>query len=338
QYAGVPAAQCHLHGNAKTVQELEAAVEAGIGRIIVDNADELATLIAICTRLQKQQKIMLRIAPGVAAGGNAKIQTGKKTSKFGFNIGDGSAMRAIETAFASPQLELLGLHAHTGSQIRSFAPLQATLRNLFAVAGEAQTRIGWQMREISPGGGLAVPINGTQKAFPIADYCAAIVETAQVEAARHGLPLPHLCIEPGRAVVARSVVAVYTVTGHKPQDEHPDFLHVDGGVGDNLRPAMYGANYAALSVLRPNQPHTTPYQLAGRYCESGDILIPKIDLPPSQQGDLIALPAAGAYTLSMASNYNGIGRPPLLLLHAGQARIIQRRETWQDIISRDQSL
>lgn len=334
-HAGVGAGRCHLHGNAKPVGELEAAVAQGIGRIVIDNFDEIDALTAICQTQQRQQQVLLRIVPDVVAGGNQKIQTGKSTSKFGFNIADGAAIVAIERVLSSSSLELVGLHAHTGSQIHQSEPVRATLRRLYEVADMAYTRFKWQPAEMCVGGGLGVPTSGPRTALAISDYCDAIIETAIDASVGRGWPLPHLSIEPGRSIVSRAVMAVYAVTGNKRQEGYPDFLHVDGGLGDNLRPAMYGATYDAVNVFRPNNAHTSAYQLAGRYCESGDLLIPKVMLPPTKTGDLIALPAAGAYTLSMASNYNGVGRPPLILLGDGQARIIQRRETWEDIILRD---
>ncbi len=333
--AGVAAADCHLHGNGTPVGELEAAMRLGIGRIVVDNAYQLDTVIALSEQLAQTQAILLRVAPDVVAGGNEKIQTGKATSKFGFNIDDGSALRAIDKAQQAPMLTLCGLHAHTGSQIRAFDALKQTIRRLFEVAADARDKCGWQMEEICPGGGLAVPINGQQEAISKAAYCQALIDTTTEEAEKRGWPLPALSIEPGRSMVARAGVAVYTVTGQKELATEADYLHVDGGIGDNLRPAMYGAEYAAASVFRPKSPPTTIYQIAGRYCESGDILIPKVCLPAMQPGDLIALPAAGAYTLSMASNYNGIGRPAVLLVDEAEARLIQRRERWQDMLMRD---
>ena len=194
------------------------------------------------------------------------------------------------------------------------------------------------MQEICPGGGLAVPTNNTQTAPLISDYCSLITSVVQREAEQRGWSLPAISIEPGRSMIARAGVAVYRVMGHKQLDDGTCYLHVDGGIGDNLRPAMYNAVYAAVNVNRPNAPTTTPYRLAGRYCESGDILIPHLMLPKTDIGDLIALPAAGAYTLSMASNYNGIGRPAVVLLRENEAKLIQRRETWEDIIRRDKML
>ena len=335
RHAGADLELMHMHGNATPRAELEQAVAWGIGRICVDNLNQLDTLIDICAKLGKRQTILLRIAPDVVAGGNTKIQTGSKKAKFGLNIADGSACKALEIAYKSEHLNLVGLHAHTGSQIRSFEALQATLERIFTVADMAHKAFGWQMQEICPGGGLFVPTNSSQAAPKIADYCAVVTSTVQREAQQRGWPLPSISIEPGRAMITRSAVALYRVNGFKQLDDGTCYLHADGGIGDNLRPAMYNAVYGAMNANRPNSPANTSYRLAGRYCESGDILIPNLNLPKTELGDLIALPAAGAYTLSMASNYNGIGRPAVILLRDSGPQLIQRRETWEDLLRRD---
>lgn len=335
RYAGFDMSRCHLHGNGTPVRELEVAVRWGIGRIVIDNFDQLYALIHITQTLEMQQTVLLRIAPDVTAGGHAKIQTGKATSKFGFNIADGSALKAIELANSAETLDFIGLHAHTGSQIRDFGALRKTIVRLFALAHAAREQIGWEMRELSPGGGLAVATHPNETSGDIAAYCAVICETVERAAEKINFPLPHISIEPGRALIARAGVAVYRVTGYKRLTNAPDFLHVNGGLGDNVRPSMYGATYTAVNVGQMNKSADTPYTIAGRYCESGDILIPTVILPDTKTGDLLAVPVSGAYTLSMASNYNGIGRPAVLFVRDGEARIVQRRETWQDIVRRD---
>jgi diaminopimelate decarboxylase len=335
QHAGFDVSCCHLHGNGTPVRELEVAVRWGIGRIIIDNFDQLDALIEMTKTLTLQQTVLLRIAPDVAAGGHAKIQTGKATSKFGFNIADGSAMRAIERANSAETLDFVGLHAHTGSQIRDFGALRKTIVRLFALAHAAREQYGWEMRELSPGGGLAVATHPDETSGNIAAYCAVITETVRRAAEKINFPLPHVSIEPGRALIARAGVALYHVTGYKRLTNAPDFLHISGGLGDNVRPSMYGARYTACNVNHPTATADIPYTIAGRYCESGDILIPTVTLPATSTGDVLAVPVSGAYTLSMASNYNGIGRPAVLFLRDGAAQLVQRRETWQDIVQRD---
>ncbi len=335
QYAGFDVARCHLHGNGTPVRELEVAVRWGIGRIVIDNFDQLHALIQITKALDLQQTVLLRIAPDVKAGGHPKIQTGRAISKFGFNLADGSAMRAIELASSADTLDFIGLHAHTGSQIRDFGALRKTIVRLFALAHAAREQHGWEMRELSPGGGLAVATHPDQKSGDIAAYCQVICKTVERACEKINFPLPHISIEPGRALVARAGVAVYRVTGYKRLANAPDFLHINGGLGDNVRPSMYGAMYTARNVNQPNAAADTPYTIAGRYCESGDILIPTVTLPNTKTGDLLAVPVSGAYTLSMASNYNGIGRPAVVFVRDGEPQLVQRREAWQDLVRRD---
>lgn len=244
-------------------------------------------------------------------------------------------MQAIKLAHSAETLDFIGLHAHTGSQIRDFGALRKTIVRLFALAHAAREQASWEMRELSPGGGLAVATHAGESSGDIAEYCAVICETVEKAAEKIDFPLPHVSIEPGRALVARAGIAIYRVTGRKPLANAPDFLHINGGMGDNVRPSMYGANYTAINLSRARESADQAYTIAGRYCESGDILIPIVTLPDTKTGDLLAVPVSGAYTLSMASNYNGIGRPAVLFVRDGEARLVQRRETWQDIVRRD---
>lgn len=339
--AGVAAERLHLHGNATPTAELDLALAWGVGRIVIDNADQLATVAALAALHGVRQPIWLRVAPDIVAGGHAHIQTGAAVSKFGLPIADGSAGRAIAAALSTPSLALVGLHVHVGSQIRDFAALTAAADKLLALAVAARVQFGWTPAEICVGGGLAVATHpdethGDIAHGDVAAYCAALVEAIVAGCARHALPLPRLACEPGRSIVARAGVAIYTVTGRKPLGSSaPDYLHIDGGMGDNPRPALYSARYTAHLLHRPLGTPTRDYQIAGRYCESGDRLIERVALPAVEPGDRLAVPVSGAYTLSMASNYNGVGRPAVLLLDRGNVRLIQRRETWQDLLHRD---
>lgn len=276
---------------------------------------------------------MLRVEPGVVAGGHAHIQTGHAASKFG--MPPNAISRAIDLLGSAPNLNLIGLHAHIGSQIRDIEPVAATVACLLDIAHSEYVRVGWLMQELCVGGGLAVPTSGSEQPVSIDTYCAGLVKVVTTACETRDLPLPRLSIEPGRSLVARAGVAVYAVTGSKPRADAPDFLHVDGGMGDNIRPSLYAAQYAVVRVDSADLPATTTYAIAGRYCESADVLIKSADLPPTKTGDLLAIPVAGAYTLSMASNYNGIGRPAILLVRQGVAHLIQRRETAADLSGRD---
>ncbi len=363
--AGFPVARIHLHGNAKPRAELEQALSAGIGRIVADTLDELDLLAQLTAGRAEPQPIMLRMAPDVAADTHAHIETGRAASKFGLPLEALDA--AAERIRAAPGLRLAGLHCHLGSQIFDDAPFVRAIDVLLDCAARLRDRHSIPVAEISPGGGLGVPYLAGQTPPDRDAYAAAIGQALAQGCERHGLPLARLVIEPGRSIVARAGVAVYTViatkplptTDHRPpttENEDPRssvvdrqsaavrYLHVDGGMADNIRPALYGARYTALLAARTPGPSPTAGEgpgvreivhIAGRYCESGDVLLRDVALPHAGPGDLLAVAVAGAYTLSMASNYNLTPRPALLLLGAGRARVIQRRETYEDLVARD---
>ncbi|WP_029215409.1 diaminopimelate decarboxylase [Kallotenue papyrolyticum] len=341
--ADLDPAQIHLHGNAKPRAELEQALAWGIGRIVVDSLDELRLLHELTRDRATPQPILLRLNPGVAVQTHAHIQTGQLDSKFGLPIATGMAWEAAALALASPGLRLVGLHAHLGSQLADLTPFGAAIVRLAEFAAELRARYGWTMAELSPGGGLAVPYRSGDPAPTIDDYAAALATAVMAQCQRHGLPLPRLVIEPGRALIARAVVALYQVVAVKRIAGVRTFVAVDGGMGDNIRPALYDARYTAL---RADQPGGTPARshaaagqelvtIVGRYCESGDVLLRDITLPPLEAGALIAVPMAGAYTLSMASTYNLVPRPPLIAVGEGMATVLQRRETYEDLMARD---
>jgi diaminopimelate decarboxylase len=337
---GADPGQIHLHGNAKPQAELEQALAAGVGQIAVDNLDELALLARLTKGRPTPQPIALRLAPGVAPDTHHHIQTGQASSKFGLPL------EALDAAagclLGAPGLRLVSLHAHLGSQIFEEQPYRDALAILLRCAAQLRDRHGLLVEEINPGGGLGVPYLAQQQLPDIERYAAAIAQAVQQGAAAHGLPLPRLAVEPGRSIVARAGVAVYTVVGSKPLAADPGepyaarrYLHIDGGMGDNIRPSLYQARYSALLPERAAEPPAEVVHISGRYCESGDVLLRDLALPQAGPGDLLAVAAAGAYTLSMANNYNLTLRPAVLLLNAGRARLIQRRETYADLVQRD---
>lgn len=335
QRAGMALDHVHLHGNGTPPAELAQAVEAGIGRIVVDNLDQLKFLADYCAKRATPQTILLRIAPDVAAGAHAHIRTGAASAKFGMPLDDGTAAEAVRLALQAPGLNLVGLHAHIGSQMRDWAALREMIGRLLAFADQQRRERSWLLTEFSPGGGLAVAYMPNEQAGDIETYANTIANAVRLGCERYQIPLPRLIIEPGRSLVARAGVALYSVTGHKTVVGGSDYLHIDGGMGDNLRPSLYNAQYTAALVARPCAPPIAPVQLAGRFCESGDVLIREVALPAAEVGELVAVPVAGAYTLSMASAYNGVPRPALVLLDRGQATLIQRRETYADLMARD---
>ena len=364
--AGLLLERVHLHGNAKTSAELERAIEWEVGAVVVDTFDELAQLAALSAGRERPQGVLLRVAPGIDAHTHAHIATGGADSKFGLPLGGLAA--AAELVLDAPGLHLLGLHAHIGSQLFDGAAITMAVEVLVAQAAMLRDRYDYIVEEISPGGGLGVPYTADMPATNIAAYAEAVAQAMRRAATAHALPLPRLTIEPGRSIVARAGVALYSVVGRKdggyatvpdpgagmgrkgeavatpPASIAHDpganasplrYIHIDGGMADNIRPALYGAVYTAMLANRAAEPPTTTYHVAGRYCESGDVLLRDAPLPAAGPGDLLAVAVAGAYTLSMASTYNMVPRPPLLLVGNGQARVIVRRETEEDLLARE---
>ncbi len=332
--AGVPMERVHFHGNAPGDAELERAVAWGVGAVVVDNLDELERLAALTAARERPQGVMLRVAPDIEARTHPSIATGGAGSKFGLlpETLDAAATRLR----ASPGLRFLGLHAHIGSQIFDLEAFRATVAVLVDLAARLRARHGLTAEELSPGGGLGTPYLAEEAAPDVAAYAAALCASLRDRCAAHALPPPRLTVEPGRSIVARAGVALYTVMGRKlAADGTTRYLHVDGGMAANPRPALYNARYTALLANRASAPPGPPVSVAGRYCESGDVLLRDVSLPPAQPGDLLAVATAGAYTLSMASAYNLAPRPAAVLVTEGRARLIQRRETEDDLLARD---
>lgn len=316
--AGFDPKKIHLHGNAKSTHELQQALDARIGDIVVDNLVELDRLTALIPA-GGRQRILLRIAPGVSPDTHPKISTGGPNTKFGFNLDD--ARQAIAIAQASDKLDLDGLHFHIGSQILDLAPFRAALESVLTLG---------DFRTYNMGGGLGVAYTKDVTAPDIEDYVDRKVGLL------HELlgPNKRIADEPGRALVAHSTVTLYEVQSVK--HNVVTYVATDGGMSDNLRPMLYDARYEAMVVGRPNEGHATqPVHLAGKHCESSDILIHDVELPDPRPGDLIAVPVTGAYGYAMANNYNGQPRPPIVFVSNGNARTVVRRETYEDLTRRD---
>ncbi len=335
-HGGFPAERIHFHGNNKRPDELVAALAAGVGRIVVDHASELALLNELAQAQGIRQPIWLRVNPGVDVDTHVHTRTGHAASKFGLALADGTAEAVAGQALAMPNVALVGLHCHNGSQLREAAPLVLAVHRLLDLAARLGSTAGWPLTELSPGGGWAVPYVLHQAVgLPAIDEYVGPVAAAVIEGCQqHDLPLPRLVLEPGRSLVARAGVALYRV-GAVKQAGDVTYAFIDGGLADNPRPALYDARYSALLANRLSDEAPQRIHIAGPYCETGDVLIHDIDLPPLRPGDLLAVPASGAYQLSMASNYNAALRPAVVWVEHGQARLIQRRETVADLLLRD---
>jgi diaminopimelate decarboxylase len=319
--AGFAPERIVMHGNAKSVSELEAALELHVGLIVIDNFDEidrLAALLAQTARLDRApQPVLVRLTPDIAGETHEKISTGQANSKFGF--GPEQVGEAIERVESLQGLSLQGLHAHIGSQIFDLEPFSAAIAALTAVG---------DFPVLDVGGGLAVSYTEAQHPPAIEDYVREVIASA----ARHGVGSGgRLLIEPGRALVANSCVTLYTVQSVKRNVSR--WVAVDGGMSDNLRPMLYGATYEAHLADRPHG--STPCVLAGKHCESGDVIVREALLEEPRAGDVVVVPATGAYGYAMASNYNGVPRPPVIFCSEGDARVVVRRESFEELAARD---
>jgi len=338
---GFPAERIHFHGNNKSEQELREALDYGIGRVIIDNFHEMRLLDAVARAKGLRQKALIRLSPGVDPHTHAKTTTGTLENKFGIVISSADAKApspaeaAVRQALELPGIELAGLHVHLGSPVFELEPYRLAVGVVLEFAARMRDAYRFQMREFSPGGGFAVAYTPKQHPPSPDDYAEAIVQPLIEGCERYGLPQPRLFIEPGRAIVARAGVALYTVGSAKDVPGAMRFVSVDGGMADNIRPAMYDSRYSALLANRLNDDRSETVTIVGKYCESGDVLLRDAELPPLQPGDILAMPAAGAYALAMASNYNASLRPPVVLVRDGEARLIRRRETYEDLMQAD---
>ncbi|MYB21054.1 MAG: diaminopimelate decarboxylase [Chloroflexi bacterium] len=329
---GMEPEQIGFHGNGKTPAELAYALDSGVGRIIVDNDDELALLDELTRSRASEQQIMLRITPGVDAQTHAKTTTGLRDSKFGFPLPSGQAESALVRALEAPFLDVAGFHIHLGSPLFNIEPYADGIATIGEFAAQMKERHGYEWREFSPGGGMALSYTADRTAPASERYAVKIAEAIHTACDTHGLPMPDVHIEPGRSVVGRAGVALYSVVSRKHIPETRDYVTVDGGMADNIRPAMYDSKYEAAAA---EQMHTIPsltVTVAGKFCESGDVLVRDTLLPSLQPGELIAIPASGAYQIAMESNYNLALRPAIVMVRDGQARLVRRRQTLDDLL------
>ena len=332
--AGVDLGRVYFHGNNKTPDELEYAIEAGCGRIVVDSFYELHLLNDLARRRGVTQEILLRLSPSVDPHTHVHTTTGILDSKFGFSIETGDSTTAIRQALSASNLDLIGLHFHLGSPIFELEPYEIAVDTVLSYLAPFRDE-GLNMREFSPGGGFAIGYVRDQLPPAIDDYAEVITSAFKRGCADLGFGEPALIVEPGRSIVGRAGVALYTVGAIKDIPTVRKYVSLDGGMGDNIRPALYGSEYEAVVASRMSDTLAEVVTLAGKYCESGDILVRDIEMPVLESGDVIAIPSSGAYAPSMASNYNLNGRPAIVVAREGEARLIRRRESFQDMMALD---
>ncbi|MDO8615172.1 MAG: diaminopimelate decarboxylase [Dehalococcoidia bacterium] len=330
-----PPERIHFHGNNKSEEELREALDYGVARVVIDNFHEMQMLNGLAQGRGGRQTALLRLSPGIDPHTHAYTTTGTLENKFGIPLPTGQAEAAVRQALDLPGIDLAGLHVHLGSPVFELAPFAQAVAVVLEFAARMRKAYGFEMREFSPGGGFAVTCVPDQEAPQPDEYAEIVVSGLRKACAEYGLPLPKLFVEPGRAIVARAGVALYTVGSSKEVPGVMRFVSVDGGLADNIRPALYGSQYAALVANRVRDERRETVTVAGKYCESGDVLLRDAELPPLAPGDILAIPAAGAYALAMAGNYNASLRPAVVLVADGEAKLMRRREDYDDLMRCD---
>ncbi len=328
-----PLDKVYFHGNNKSAEELKLALEWKVGRIVVDNFHELTMLTEMAKQPGSIPDVLLRLTPGVDPHTHKHSATGVVDSKFGFPLS--SAEEAVAKAVSTPDLNLVGLHFHLGSQIFEVEPYQEAVGITLDFAAAMKSKYGFELQELDIGGGFAVQYTLDSPAPPISAYAKTITSAVINKCQALKLAPPRLIIEPGRVIVGQAGVALYKVGAIKDIPGVRCYLSVDGGMADNIRPALYGAKYEAVVANKVLAEETGKVTIAGKFCESGDILIKDINLPPVTAGDVLAVADCGAYCLAMASNYNVSLKPAVVMVKEGKARLVRRRETFEDLIKCD---
>ncbi len=333
--AGFPMDKIYFHGNNKTVEELELAVTNGVGHIICDNIYELEKLNEIAKKHGVVQDIMFRIKPGIDAHTHSFIQTGQIDSKFGVALENGEAFEIYEKAHEMSNVNPDGIHCHIGSQIFDIDPFVKAAEVMMNFAGDLKDKLGLEIKKLNLGGGYGIMYTENDDPVPYDEYIKHVSEQVKATAKARGLNIPFILMEPGRSIVAPAGITLYTVGGIKDIKNVRKYISVDGGMGDNPRYILYESEYAALLANKANAPKTEKVTIAGKCCESGDLLAKDIDMPKAEVGDILAVLATGAYNYSMASNYNRIPRPAVVAVSDGKAKVIVKRESFEDIIAND---
>lgn len=333
--ADFPMNKVYFHGNNKTVDELTMAVENGVGNVIVDNIYELEKLNEIAKEHGIVQNIMFRIKPGVDAHTHSFIQTGQIDSKFGVALENGEAFEICKTANEMTNVKVNGVHCHIGSQIFEIEPFCKAAEIMMNFVGDLKDKLGMEIEQLNLGGGYGIMYTEHDDPVPYDDYIKHVSEIVKSVAEKRGVKLPFILMEPGRSIIAPAGITLYTVGGIKDIKNVRKYVSVDGGMGDNPRYILYESEYAAVIANNANAPKTEKVTVAGKCCESGDLLLKDAIMPEIHVGDTLAVLATGAYNYSMASNYNRIPRPAVVAVSNGEAKVVVRRESYEDLVRND---
>ncbi len=331
--AGFPARQIYFHGNNKTSHELEMALDEQVGRIVVDSFTELDLLNELAGKRGQKAEILIRVKPGITAHTHDYIQTGQNDSKFGLGIDDGQAMQAVKKALGFSHVSLKGIHCHIGSQIFDVEePFRLVANKMVGFLQDISREVDVELQELNLGGGLGIRHTPQDEPVAIEEFVQIIAAAVKYECESNSFPLPKLMMEPGRSIIGEPGLTLYTVGTIKEIPGIRTYVSVDGGMMDNLRPALYNAEYTAVLANRVLEPAEGKFTIAGKACESGDILIKDLPLPLPQKGNIMAVFSTGAYHFSMYSDYNRNLRPAVVFVRNGRAEVVVRRETYEDMV------
>lgn len=336
--AGFPSQRIHFHGNNKSESEIEAALDYQIGCFVVDNFYELEMLDRLSREREQMINVLIRVTPGVEAHTHEYISTGQVDSKFGFDLNSGQAQKALQSIAGMPYIELLGLHSHIGSQIFETEGFTMAIETLLKQAKQWQEDFGFELKVLNLGGGFGIRYIPEDEPLAIEEHTTAIIESVESSIKELQLSMPEIWIEPGRSLVGDAGVTLYQIGSQKKIPDVRQYLAVDGGMADNIRPALYDAKYTGILANRANDATEETYSIAGKACESGDMLIWDLPLPKAESKDILAIFSTGAYGYAMASNYNRIPRPPVVFVENGKDFLAIKRETYADMLRLDQSI
>lgn len=333
--AGFPMENIHFHGNNKTDEELEMALDNNVGKIVVDNLEELERLNSMAESKNKIADISFRIKPGVDAHTHNFIRTGQIDSKFGFALETGEAYEAVKKAISYDNISLKELHCHIGSQIFDIEPFVTAAEIMMDFIGKIKNELNFVISHLNLGGGFGIMYVDSDTPVPYENYMEKVSEKVKAKAKEYGIPVPFIFIEPGRSIVGEAGITLYTVGAKKTIPNVRTYVSVDGGMTDNIRYALYQSDYTVVNASKADKECTETVTVAGKCCESGDLIQENVKVAETEAGDILAVLSTGAYNYSMASNYNRIPRPAVVMVKDGQARIIVKRETFDDIIKND---
>lgn len=335
--ANFPMEKILFHGNNKTIDEIKMGVSLGVGRFVVDNFYEIEKINEIAAKENIVQKILLRITPGIEAHTHEYIKTGQIDSKFGFTLSNGDALDAVKEAIKFKNIELVGLHAHIGSQIFEINPYLEEVDTMLNFIKQIRDEIEYEINELDLGGGFGIYYTKEDKPKTTEEFCSAILAQADKKSTELGINLPKLIIEPGRSIIGNAGTTLYTIGSIKDIPGIRKYISVDGGMTDNIRPSLYNAEYEC-SIANKFNASKEKVTISGKCCESGDILLTDVEISEAKSGDLLVVPTTGAYGYSMSSNYNKIPKPAVVLVKNGTSKLICKRESYEDVIRNEFSI